>query len=154
MLAIPYVARTGHTQSFKFRRIDDSDRPKYDSPAGQRVRLYNARSLSEGGPLAVVCEGEFDAIVAQSTLGAPAVGIPGTGSWQDHWSRCFGDFDRVIVVADHDAKEDGTDPGMKLALSIQRKIPGAELVVPPPGKDMTDWVLEDGADVVRRACGL
>jgi putative DNA primase/helicase len=151
MLSIPYLTFHG-TVAMKFRRVE-GDGPKYDSPPGQKARLFNAKALSEGGDLAIVCEGELDAVMAQGALGVPAVASPGT-NWMDHWSRCFGDFDRVVVIADHDAKEDGSDPGMKHAQKVQKAIPGAELVLPPPGLDLTDWVAQNGVDEVRRAVGL
>jgi DNA primase len=156
MLSIPYVLHDGGVVGFKFRRIDGSEGPKYDSPAGQKARLYNARSLADGGPVAVVCEGELDAVAAQGAFSVPSVGVPGVSAWEGnpHWARCFADFDRVLVVADHDAKEDGSDPGLKHAHRVVKDIPGAELVTPPPGHDLTSWLLQDGAEAVREACGL
>ena len=153
MLCIPYVLHTGDVAGMKFRRIDGSDGVKYDSPPGQKARLYNAKTLAEGGPVALICEGELDAVAAEAHLGVPAVGSPGT-TWMDWWSRCFGDFDRCIVVADHDAKDDGSDPGLKHAQKVRKSIEGAELVTPPAGLDLTDWLLRDGAETVREALGL
>lgn len=156
MLSIPYVDYQGGVIGFKFRRIDDSEGPKYDSPAGQKARLYNARCLAEGGPVAVVCEGELDAVAAQGAFSVPSVGVPGVSTWtgNPHWARCFGDFDRVVVVADNDVKEDGSNPGMKLALRVVKDVSGAELVTPPPGLDLTDWILECGVDAVAEGLGL
>lgn len=155
MLSIPYLTPLGAI-GFKFRRIDSSDGPKYDSPAGQKTRLYNAQSLAEGGSVALVCEGELDAVAAQGAFSVPSVGVPGVSAWEGnpHWARCFGDFDRVVVVADHDAKEDGSDPGIKHASRVVKDIPGAELVTPPPGLDLTDWILEYGVDAVAEGLGL
>lgn len=156
MLSIPYVLMDGGVCGFKFRRIDDGDGPKYDSPAGQKARLYNAQSLAEGGSVALVCEGELDAIAAQGAFSVPSVGVPGVSTWagNPHWARCFGDFDRTLVVADHDAKEDGSDPGLKHASRVVKDIAGAELVTPPPGLDLTDWIIECGVDAVAGALGL
>lgn len=155
MLSIPYIDYTGGVTGFKFRRIE-GEGSKYDSPAGQSARLYNARSLAEGGSVALVCEGELDAIAAQGAFSVPSVGVPGVSTWagNPHWARCFGDFDRVVVIADHDAKEDGSDPGLKLANRVVKDIPGAELVTPPPGLDLTDWLVEYGVDAVAKGLGL
>lgn len=152
MVSIPYLTDAG-TVAMKFRRIDGSEGAKYDSPPGQKTRLYNARSLANGGELAVICEGEFDVIAAVSIGITAAAGTPGT-TWLEHWPRCFGDFDRVAVIADHDAKEDGSDPGMKHAKKVMATIPGAELVTPPAGCDLTDWINEHGGDAVLEALGL
>lgn len=151
MLAIPYMTPLGCV-AMKFRRIDGED-PKYDSPSGQKARLYNAQTLGEGGPVALICEGELDAVAAEAHLGVPAVGSPGT-TWLDHWSRCFGDFDRVVVVADHDAKDDGSDPGLKHAQKVRKSIEGADLVTPPAGLDLTDWINVHGVEAVRGGLGL
>jgi DNA primase len=143
---------------FKFRCVSEHDCKaencqRYDSPSGQTARLYNARALAQGGDVALVCEGEFDTLIALSQLGVPAVGTPGT-TWREHWSRCFSDFDRVVVIADHDAKPDGSDPGLKHAKNVKDKIPGAELALPPAGYDLGEWIAAEGSEVVREALGL
>lgn len=152
MLSIPYVSGTGDVIAFKFRRMDDQ-LPKYDSPSGQKAHLFNARCLISGGDTALVCEGELDTIVASSWFEVPAVGTPGT-TWLDHWSRCLSDFDRVLIVRDHDVKEDGSDPGKKHAEKVQKQIEGAEIVTPPPGHDLTSWVLAEGGEAVAERLGL
>jgi hypothetical protein len=156
-VVLPYLTPAG-PMALKARCIEGHDCKavgcqRYDAPPGQRVRMFNAGSLAEGGDVALVVEGEFDAIMGSTVLGMPTAGTPGT-TWLDHFSRMFGDFDRVVVVADHDAKEDGSDPGLKHASRVVKDIPGAELVAPPPGLDLTDWLLEYGVDAVGRALGL
>lgn len=156
MLSIPYLSVGGVT-AIKFRCLEDHDHRahgggKYDGPS-QKARLFNSRACSTGGDLAIITEGELDAVVAQSVLGVPAVGTPGT-TWMKHWPRILSDFDRVIVVADHDAKEDGSDPGVKHADKVRRSIVGSEVVVPPEGYDLTEWVLAEGADRVKEVMGL
>lgn len=153
MLSIPYITPAG-VVGMKFRRIDGSEGPKYDSPSGQKVRLYNAQCLSDGGDVAVVVEGELSALIAQSALSVPCVGTPGASAWLDHWPRCFGDFDRTIVVADNDVKADDSNPGVRHAKKVQKSIEGAELVIPPAGLDLDEWLARDGVDVVKKAMGL
>lgn len=149
MLSIPYMVGDS-CLALKFRRIE-GEGPKYDQPSAQVQRMYNAGALASGGELVVVCEGELDAIMA-AQLGYIAVGCPGTSAWQPHWSRCFGDFDRVVILADHDAKPDGSDPGRKHAEKLAKTL-GADIVLPPAGEDLNDWVLSAGADAVRKAIG-
>lgn len=157
MLAIPYATGAG-TVAMKFRCIKDHDCKaeqcqRYDAPAGQKTRLYNAQALATGGDIAAVVEGEFKAICCSSKLGIPAVGT-NAGTWLDHWSRCFGDFDRVLVIADNDVHEDGSNPGRKHAEKVVKAVPGAELVLPPPGVQLDDWVLQEGAESVLERIGL
>lgn len=155
MLSIPYLTPAG-VVGFKFRRIDDSEEPKYDSPSGQKPRLYNAQSLSDGGEVVLVVEGELGAIVAQRALSVPSVGVPGVSTWigNPHWARCFADFDRIVVIPDNDSKEDGSNPGLKLGQRIVKDLEGAELIAPPLGMDADEWILEAGADRVREAIGV
>lgn len=152
MMSIPYLTPAG-TVAIKFRRIDDSEGPKYDSPPGQRARLYNVGDLLRGGDTVAICEGELSALIFSDAVGVPSVGTPGT-NWMDHWTRCFADFERVLVIADHDVKDDGSSPGVKHAKSVVSKIPGAELVLPPAGLDPDEWVLAAGADAVRERLSL
>lgn len=151
-MSIPYVSAVGDVIALKYRRLDDGQ-PKYDSPAGAKLHPFNARSLVDGGEVAIICEGELDAIVAAQEFGVPTVGIPGT-NWMEWWPRMFGDFDRTLVLCDNDTKDDGSNPGVKHGKKVQASIPGAELVLPPAGCDLGEWVLRDGADAVRERLGL
>lgn len=153
MLCIPYITARGDVIAVKFRRVDESEGPKYDSPSGQKAHLYNAHVLANGGPLVAVVEGELDAVAVQTILGIPCIGTPGT-LWFDHYSRCFTDFDRVLVIADHDAKDDNTDPGRKHADKVTKAIPGAELILPPAKHDPTSWIQEYGIEAVKKELGL
>lgn len=152
MVSIPYLLPVG-VVAFKFRRLQGEGK-KYDSPVGQHSRLYNAGVLASGGDLVAVCEGEFDAIKVQQDLGIPAVAVPGTDNWRPHMARCFADWDRVIVFADHDVKENGSDPGLKHAKRLVKEIANAELVIPPGRADVTEWLMSEGVDRVREASGL
>lgn len=152
MLSIPYIAANGNVVAIKFRALDPERKPKYDGPS-QRSRLFNSRACAIGGTVIAVCEGELDAVKVQQDLGIPAVSTPGT-TWFPHWARCFGDYDRVIVFADHDAKEDGSDPGLKHARKVVAEVPNAELVSPPAGSDVSEWLNQSGAEAVRKAAGL
>jgi hypothetical protein len=156
-LSIPYVTDAG-TVAMKFRCIEAHDCKavgcqRYDAPAGQKTRLYNARVCAEGGDIGAVVEGEFKAIVCTDVLGIPAVST-NAGTWLDHWPRAMANFDRVLVIADNDFHEDGSNPGRKHAEKVQKTISGAELALPPLGVQLDDWVLRDGAEGVRKAIGL
>lgn len=160
MLSVPYLSNAG-VLGFKFRCVEQHDckaesHPKYDSPAGQRARLFNVNALLSKGDTIALVEGEMAAIIFQAHTGIPTVGTPGT-QWvkeHPHWARCFADFERVLVIADHDLDENGrTDPGKGVghAKRVVNTLPGAELILPPPGLDPDAWILRDGADVVKKA---
>lgn len=153
MMSIPYLTPAG-VVALKFRQLDPERTPKYDAPSGQHARLYNVSALQSMGDTVAICEGELDAIVMSEVVGIPAVGVPGASNWQDHWPRCFSDYESVLVIADNDVKEDGSNPGLKHAKRVTKGISGGRLVLPPAGLDLTDWVLEHGAEAVRTGCGL
>ena len=157
MLSIPYVT-PGGVVAVKFRCILDHDcrhegHGKYDGPAGQKARLFNTRALLDKGDTVLVCEGEMDTLIAHHIVGVPAVGTPGT-QVMDHWPRCFADFERVLIVADNDVTPNGDSPGLKHAKKLASMIHGAQIVYPPEGMDLNEWVLSAGADAVREALGV
>lgn len=158
MLAIPYVTASGPI-AIKFRCLCGQDckamgHQKYDSPSGQHARLYNAGAIaSTRETTALICEGELDAVVAQGLFGVPALAAPGT-TWFEHWSRCFADFERVVIVADNDRRDDGSNPGLKHAKHVQSSIPMSEIALPPLGLDLTDWIKDAGVEKVRTELGL
>ena len=156
MVSIPYLTPAG-VVAIKFRCPEAHDcktegHSKYDQPS-QHARLYNVKSLHEPGDVIAVCEGEFDTRIMSDRIGVPAVGRPGT-TWLDYWPRVFADYERVLVVADNDVKEDGSNPGLTAAKKVVNTMSNAELVVPPPGLDITDWFLASGADEIRERMGV
>lgn len=151
-LSLPYVTPAG-VVAIKFRNLDPEDDHRWDAPAGSKIHLYNARALAQGGEVAVLVEGEMKTLVGASMLGVPVVGTWGT-NWLPHWPRCFGDFDRVIVVGDNDNKEDGSNPGRKHAEKVVKTLQNGELVLPPLGTQLDEWLLQDGPEAVREALGL
>lgn len=154
MLCLPYVTPAG-VVAMKFRALDPERTPKYDAPVGQHVRLFNVMALHSDSGVIAICEGELDAIVMTHEVGIPAVGIPGASNMQDHWVRCFSDFETVLVIADHDiAKEGKEPPGQRHAQKVAKKIDGARVVLPPPGLDLSDWYMAEGPEAVRKSCGV
>lgn len=154
MLCLPYLTPSG-VVALKFRQMEPGRTPKYNAPSGQGVRLYNVAALHSRGDTVAVCEGELDAAVMTEVVGIPAVGVPGVEAWQSHFSRCFADYERVLVIADADIPKDGKEPpGRRHAERVVKEIgSSARLVMPPLGHDLGSWVLEAGADAVREVCG-
>lgn len=157
-LCIPYTTPTG-VVALKFRCMEHDDCKavgcvKYRNPSGQQERLYGVNALHGTEPYVAIHEGEIDAIVMTYMVGVPAVASPG-GSWQEHWTRMFADYERVFVVRDHDVKEDGTDPGLKQAKKKMKALgSAATLITPPEGLDTNEWYQRDGADAIREALGV
>ena len=157
-MSIPYVTASS-VVGMKFRCIADHNCKdvgcqRYDQPSGQKVHLFNAGVLaSTKSDVVAVCEGELDAILMTHTLGIPAVGTF-AGMWQDHYPRCFADFDEVVIIADHDVKPDGSSPGRKHAEKVRASISGSRVVLPPAGCDLGEWVALEGREAVLERIGL
>lgn len=156
-MSIPYVVPSG-VVAMKFRCIADHNCKevgcqRYDQPAGQKVHLFNAGILATTkSDVVAVCEGELDAILCTHELGIPAVGTA-AGTWLDHYPRCFADFEEVIVIADHDAKPDGSSPGIKHAKRVASTISRSRIVTPPVGMDLGEWVAAEGREAVLERIG-
>ncbi len=174
-ISIPYVTPEG-ARTIKFRCIEDHDCgdvgcPKYLGPELAQPRMFNAQALATAPDAVAICEGEFDAIVCQSALELPAVAVPGVSTWQPHFPRMFSGIPRVLVLVDNDAPKPrkncwdercqrdgqcrGHSPGRDLAKRVARDLNGqAEVIPPPQGQDLTEWIQASGLDSVKKGIGL
>jgi KaiC/GvpD/RAD55 family RecA-like ATPase len=94
-VTIPYHVH-GMVAAIRGREIGG----KYLTPPGTKARLFNV-DAAEGANEVVLTEGEFDALTLEQ-LGFAALGVPGAGSYQQHWNDYFVDARRVYVVFDPD----------------------------------------------------
>ena len=147
-ISIPYMTASDSCVGFKFRRIDDG-KPKYGSPTGQKAHLYNVIDITIQSPFIVICEGELDTVITSAMLGIPAVGVPGVQSWKTHFPKLFTGYDTVFVVGDNDIKEDGSNPGADFAKRVASEIINSQIVTLPPGMDINDYYLANGADATK-----
>lgn len=152
-LAIPYVTPAG-VVAIRFRDLTGRSSAKYLGLPNVPTRLYNARVLADPIQTVVVCEGELDALVMSARVGVPAVGVPGISNWKEHYQRCFADVTQVFVCFDNDASGDDTNRGQDAARVVTSKLPGATIIVPPEGRDVSEWFVEEGADAIRKTLGL
>ena len=143
-LSIPYRTPTG-VVSIKFRAVDGSS-PKYRWPTGQKVGMFNVVDLHRPSNVIAICEGELDTLVMSALVGIPAVGIAGVSHWKPHFPKMLEGFDRVVIFADNDIKEDGRNPGLELAKRIKEDVDSAIIINLPGNKDVNQVFLEDGAD--------
>ncbi len=95
--------------------------------------LFNADVLDQGHSTIVVCEGEFDAMIAWQH-GFPSIsGTAGAGTWRYDWTQRIGFTKNVLVVYD------GDEAGQAGYLKIRADMPRAKLVrLPQAGWDLTD----------------
>lgn len=113
--------------------------PKYLYPKGAKAALYGAEYL-QGASMAVICEGELDALVLHSN-GIPAVSTTGgAGTFEETWIDIFKDVSSLYVVYDND------DAGKRGAMRVGKLLPSAKIVRLPAevgeGGDVTDYFVK------------
>lgn len=146
-LTIPYLTPAGVVQ-IKARSLDGRE-PKYVGLTGMEPHLYNVLALHKDSDYIAVCEGELDALVMDQLVGVPAVGVPGVKTWQKWHYRCFAGYEKVFVLVDSD------EAGQGLAEKIAHDLRDQAVLIPPPdGMDLNEWVLRDGPEAIRKACGV
>jgi len=116
---------------------------RYRGIKGNRpAAIYNADSLA-GADLALICEGEFDAMIAHQALGdvlacvtlGSAVNRPDLASWGHYLIG-----PRAIMAA-----YDADNPGQAGAASLTALIPKIKRIDPPPGaKDIAEFAQAGG----------
>jgi len=141
-LSIPYLTPAG-VVGIKFRSIDDTT-PKYLWPSGQKIGLYNVLDLHRYSDTIAICEGEIDTIVASGIVGIPAVGVAGVSQWKPWFPKLFESYTRILIFADNDVKEDGTNPGQELARRIKEDLDKATIIHLPPNMDVNEIYLQLG----------
>ena len=151
-LAIPYRTPTGAV-GIKFRRVDGGS-PKYIWPTGQKVGMFNVIDLHTDSQIIAICEGELDTLVMSALVGVPAIGVAGVSHWKPWFPKVFEGFDRIVIFADNDLKENGSNPGMELAKRIKEDLDKAVVISLPENKDVNQMFLEGAGDwLLERAMG-
>jgi len=143
LLSIPYRTPAG-VVGLKFRRIDDGT-PKYLWPTGQKVGLFNVMDLHKPSATIAICEGEIDTVVLSGVVGIPAVGVAGVSQWKPWFPKLFESYQRILIFADNDVKEDGRNPGQELAKRIKEDLGNAEIIHLPANTDVNEVLLQLGA---------
>ena len=151
-LSIPYFTALDICVGFKFRRLDDH-KPKYGAPTGQKSHLYNVSAITHQTNRIVICEGEFDAIIMDSAVNIPAVGVPGVAAWKPYYQKLFSGYDIVYIIGDNDVKEDGTNPGAEFSRRVASELINSQIVQLPPGMDITDFYLVNGKEATANLVG-
>jgi len=144
MLSIPYITPSG-VVGIKFRRLDDGT-PKYLWPTGQKIGLFNVGDLHKESDTIAICEGEIDTIILSGCVGIPSVGVAGVSQWKAHFPKLFEPYNKVLIFADNDVKEDGRNPGQELAKRIKEDLPAAIVVGLPGNEDVNDLFMYHGAE--------
>jgi len=152
-LSIPYLTRAG-VVSLRYRCIEQHDHsaeacPKYLGYPGASGHLFNVAALFDAAAFLGVSEGELDAVVL-SSIGIPAVGVPGASNWKPHFSRILEDYGTIYVFAD------GDEAGQKFGKRVAESAEGVVVLSMPDGMDVNDVYLspEYGPDYLLEKVGM
>lgn len=157
-LAIPYLTKAG-VVAMRFRDLTGNSKAKYLNGEGEKARLYNVPAFYRDSRCICITEGEFDAMAAQALAGLPAVGVPGINAWPDYrdpatpdhekyWHLPFLGYERVFMLRDPD------ESGEKLARKVAAVVGNVSVIEMPEGTDVNAFIVEHGAEALRKKVGL
>jgi len=137
-IVIPWFA-AGALWAVKVRRA--LGEPKYAQIAGGGAHgLYNADALEERSH-ALICEGEFDTLIAQQEAGDLVAAVSlgsASASLSIRWYSALVTCSSILVAYDNDA---AGDKGAKRLCELS---PRFRAIHVPQGKDITEFYLDDG----------
>jgi twinkle protein len=149
-LAVPYVER-GLTVNHKYRLISEK---RHEMDSGGRLTLWNHDCLLEDGKKPVViCEGEWDGLVAVS-LGYRAVSVPNGASGTDGELPYLWDArDLLNRVENFIIATDSDEPGLRLRANIIAHLGADRCSFVDYGtdcKDLNDVLMRYGPEAARQ----
>lgn len=130
---LPTLGRKG--EWYVRQRCGMGCHPKYMSPPGVPVHLYNPLGLGPGSDVVWIAEGELDTLSLVVT-GTPAVGLLGAGKFQMAWRHLFEGADVVIAL---DADKTGDEQAEKLLALFE----GSSRFSPAPFNDLNEAFAAD-----------
>lgn len=133
-ITIPYL-EDGHVVTIRGRTLPNSETKAYYSLPGSKSRLFNVGSLRKAKGEALICEGEFDTMVATQN-GLIAVGVPGAVHFKPEWGRLF--RSGTVPYVAYDPDEAGSRGVGKL---VEVLGPLVKFVKLPDGRDLNDFFL-------------
>lgn len=153
-ISIPFTTPTG-VVSLRFRQVPGDDHgAKYWQPKGSDIGIFNTPAIAAGGRFLVICEGEFDAMIA-CQLGLPAVGYPGAGSWKPYHREVYEGFERVLVIGDNDETWKYDDKNERLQTAAEKfcqkvadNVPDPTITLCPRGHDLSSFHAAEGPQAV------
>jgi len=138
-IVFPIFNKEGNVINLRHRRDPvRSDENKMWNEPGGKAALFNIKVLSEEKDYVLLCEGEFDAMVANQ-YGFPAVsGTAGANTFKTEWVDDFNKVKKVFIVYDTD------EAGREGALNVARKLGTKAYIVGLPAAngekvDVTDF---------------
>lgn len=99
-LIVP-IFKSGQVVGFRARRFECQCDPKWDSPPGAEMWLYNAEAIVPGQPVTVV-ENPIDALMIGERIGEVAVATLGVSIWKEEYYELVRPASDVTIAFDND----------------------------------------------------
>lgn len=152
-ITIPFRNNEG-VQALKLRKLpwDESNPSKYIWYPSSTAGLFNGNMLlTDKSENALVCEGEFDAIMAmRQGLYMPVSGTAGAGTFKDEWLSYFEYVKTVWICYDNDKQgEEGAAKLITLFGELRPDITIMQIKLPTElgeKADLTDYFTKGEAD--------
>lgn len=148
---LPVKDGKGQLVGLRLYRPDAHDgAPKYQSWPGTKAELYPAWLLPPGTEEAVVCEGEFDALLLRSQGFEAITGTAGAGTFRPEWATWLRERGVKQAVVCYDADVAGRQGARKAAALLHEA--GLSVKLPawpegsPPGHDVGEALWPKDAD--------
>ena len=136
-VVIPTLGRKGAW--YERLRCDMGCHPRYHSPKGESVHLYNPLGLGPPDEDVWIAEGELDTL-SLVVSGVPAVGILGTKNFKKEWIHLFAQAEVVLALDNDQAGEQACD---ELAGWIEKKGGTWSRFNSSPYGDLNEWFKAD-----------
>src|SRR3990167_4343324 len=112
-ISIPYFDKN-EVIGIKYRLLATDSNLRYSNEVGSHVGLFNKNVVTEPTQALVICEGEFDCIVAQKLTNLPVVALPGKDTFKDEWLDLMSPLKKIYLCLDRDAQETAKKHALKL----------------------------------------
>lgn len=150
-LSIPYFNKDNiFTEMYKLRSVKENNSPgsKYlIYPKGSQTMLYGLEYLDDTIDNILICEGEFDSILAsQEGYNSVSIGA-GASTFKEMWLKYLKPYQTINICFDNDevGKKEAESLAKKLILNFPTKqISIIEIPKLDNVKDITDLYLKDG----------
>jgi 5S rRNA maturation endonuclease (ribonuclease M5) len=138
-IAFPVFDKSGDIVNIRHRRSPNKTKgQKFWNEKGGKASLFNIQTLKDNSESTIICEGEFDAMVAEQFGYSAVSSTAGAGTFKEGWVKEFEEVKTVYICYDTD--EAGKDGAKKVAKLFESKARIVELPHKGDKKvDLTDY---------------
>lgn len=140
-ITIPVFDNAGVLINIRHRRDPDkSEGQKYWNEKGGKAALFNIQALTEKTDSILICEGEFDVMMAEQNGFSAVCGTAGAGTFKEEWVHLFDGIKQIYLCFDTD--EAGRTGAARAASMLGSRVKLVELPSAGDNKiDITEYLL-------------